>query len=101
MSFNFNSDRMNWKDELSWVVISIVSGLMLSLLFVFFDKFPNANIILTSVISVAGFYLISILVRAQNQRGRAFTGKSGIKENYLKYIFPILGFALGFAILFL
>jgi hypothetical protein len=83
------------------VAISIFSGLLLSLLFVFFEKFPNANIIVVSVICVAGFYLISILVRAQNQRGRALTGKAGIKENYIKYIFPVLGFALGFAFLFL
>ena len=101
MGYDENTDRMNWKDELSWLAISIGSGLLLSFLFIYFDKYPEVNNIVTYAICCIGFYLLSILVRAQNHRGKSLTGKTGIKEKYLKYIFPLLGFGIGLAVLFL
>lgn len=100
VSYDEKTDRMNWKDEYSWLVISFVSGLFLSFLFIFFDRFPEANNIAIYAICCGGFYLLSILVRIQNHRGKSLTGKTGVKEKYLKYIFPLLGFGIGFAILF-
>ena len=101
MSYNESADRMNWKDEFGWITISILSGLLLSVLFVYFDKYPDASIILIAVICCVSFYLLSILVRIQNHRGKPLTGKTGINEKYLKYIFPLLGFGIGLAVTFL
>lgn len=92
---------MNWKDELSWVAISIGSGLLLSILLIYFDTYPDTKHIVIYTICCIGFYLLSILVRAQNQRGKPLTGKTGIEEKYLKYIFPLLGFGIGVAVIFL
>jgi hypothetical protein len=97
VSYDENTDLMNWKNELSWLAISFGSGLLLSFLFIYFDKYS----IVIYAICCIGFYLLSILVRAQNHRGKMLTGKTGVKEKYLKYIFPLLGFGIGFAILFL
>ncbi len=36
----------------------------------------------------------------QKQRGRVLTGKSGSKERSIKYIFPIVGFVFGIALMF-
>jgi hypothetical protein len=101
VSYDENTDRMNWKNELSWLAISIGSGLLLSVLFIYFDKYSDANDMVIYTICCIGFYLLSILVRAQNHRGKMLTGKTGVKEKYLKYFFPLLGFGIGFAILFL
>ena len=101
MSFDENTDHMNWKDEFNWVIISITSGLVLSTLFFHFDRFPEVNIVAVYAVCCIGFYLLSILVRIQNHRGKPLTGKTGVEERYLKYIFPLLGFGIGFAILFL
>lgn len=101
MSYDEKTDRMNWKDEFSWLAISLVSGVLLSSVFIFFDRFPATSKLVIFVICCAGFYLLSILVRIQNHRGKPLTGKTGVKEQYLKYVFPILGFGIGFAIHFL
>ena len=101
MSYDENTGRINWKDELSWLIISFISGLVLSSLFIYFEKFTEANCIVILSICCTGFYLLSILVRAQNHRGKPLTGKTGIEEKYLKFIFPALGFGIGLAILFL
>lgn len=101
MSYDAQTDRMNWKDECSWLAISFVSGLLLSSLFIFFDRFPATNNMVILAICCAGFYLLSILMRIQNHRGKPLTGKTGVKEQYLKFVFPILGFGIGLAIHFL
>jgi len=101
MSYDENTDRMNWKDELSWLAISIGSGLLLSFLFIHFDKYPDANNIVIFLSCCVGFYILSILVRVQNHRGKPLTGKTGFNDNYLKYISPLLGFGIGFSILYL
>jgi len=101
MSYDEKTDRMDWRDEISWIVISIVSGGALSLLFLYFERFPGVNGILLFVLCCIGFYLLSILFRAQNQRGKVLAGKTRVKERYIKYIFPVLGFGIGLAIIFL
>jgi hypothetical protein len=100
VSYDEKTDRMNWNDELSWLLISLFSGFVLSFLFICFDTFPKANTLAVYALCPACFYLLSIAVRIQNHRGKLLTGKTGIKEKYLKYIFPLLGFVIGFAVLF-
>ena len=100
MSYDEKTDQMNWKDEIVWFGISFLSGTVLSLLFLFFDKFPEANKITIFIICTVGFYILSILVRIQNHRGKILSGKTGIKEKYLKFIFPVLGFVIGVAVIF-
>ena len=101
MSFDDRTFNINWKDEFSWIVISLVSGILLSFVFAYYDRFPLANHIVVASICCIGFYLLSILIRAQNHRGKTLTGKTGFNEVYLKFVFPVLGFAIGFALIFL
>jgi len=100
MSYDEKTNRINWRDETGWLLISIISGLLLSFLFMYFDRFPKANGIAIIAFCCVGFYVLSILLRAQNHRGKSQTGKTAIKEQYIKYIFPLLGFVIGFAIIF-
>ena len=101
MSYDEKTNRINWRDETGWLLISIISGLLLSFLFMYFDRFPKANGIAIIAFCCVGFYFLSILLRAQNHRGKSLTGKTAIKEQYIKYIFPLLGFGIGFAIIFI
>lgn len=98
MGYDEKTDRMNWGDEFGWFGISFFSGIVLSILFLFFDRFPKANIIVLFFICIFGFYLLSILFRVQNHRGKILSGKTGIKEKNIKVVFPILGFAIGLAL---
>jgi uncharacterized membrane protein len=100
MSYDVKSDKMDWKNEYSWMVISIISGILLSFLFFHFDRFPGANTIIVMISSCFGFYILSLLLRIQNQRGRVLTGKPASKERIIKYIFPVIGFVFGFALIF-
>ena len=100
MSYDVKSDKMDWKDEYSWMVLSIISGVALSILFIHFDKFHGSSPITVVVLSCLGFYILSILLRIQNQRGRVLTGKPASAEKIIKHIFPILGFVFGIAIIF-
>ena len=52
MGYDVKSDKMDWKDEFSWFVIAIVSGSVLSMLFIHFDKFSG-----TSPITIIFFYM--------------------------------------------
>jgi len=99
MSFNEKTDQMDWKDEFVWMLISIVYGLLLSFLFLYFQRFPEANNLVVILSCCIAFYVLSILVRIQNHRGQALTGKPGFDEKKLKYYFPIPGFAVGVALL--
>jgi len=99
MSFNEKTDKMDWKDESIWILISIGSGLLLALLYIYFQRFPetdNLQIILTCCIA---FYALSIFIRIHNHRGQALTGKPAFAEAKLKFVFPVLGFAVGIAVL--
>ncbi len=99
MSFNEKNDQMDWKDESAWIIISVASGLILSYLFIYYQRFPDGNKLTIVVICCIAFYLFSILVRIQNHRGKAITGKPGFDEKTLKYFFPVPVFAIGIAIL--
>jgi|GEM_PF-1617667 len=101
MSYDEQTDRMNWKDEMNWIAISVVSGVLLSLLFLYFNTFPGANGVLLSVLCCIGFYVIGILLRVQNLRGKPLAGRERVKEKYMKYVFPVVGFGIGVAIIFL
>ena len=99
MSFDEKTDVMNWKDECIWILISIGSGTLLALLYFYFQTFPAANPVVLVLLCCLGFYLLSILIRIQNHRGQALTGKPAFAEARLKFVFPVLGFALGIALL--
>ena len=101
MSYDEKTDRMDWKDEFDWIGISLISGLLLAFIFFYFDRFPDASHITVIAICCAGFYLLSILIRIQNHRGKLLTGETAANEKKLKFIFPVLGFALGLALIFL
>ena len=100
MSYDEKTDRVDWKDESGWIVISLMSGLLLSFTYSHFRRFPDTSHVAVMAICCVGFYILSILVRIQNHRGKALTGKTALNEKYLKLVFPILGFAIGFALLF-
>jgi len=94
-------EKINWNEENTWILISLISGLILSFLFIYFDRFPNTNLIAILSISCIGFYILSILLRIQNHRGKILTAKTAVNEKYLKYIFPIVGFGIGLALIFI
>ena len=99
MSFNEKTDQMNWKDEFVWMLISACSGVILSFIYIYFKKFPDVNHLLVVLICCIMFYILSILLRIQNHRGQFLTGRTGFDEEKLKFIFPVLGFVIGIALL--
>lgn len=99
MSYDEKTDKMNWKDEFSWMVISVISGIVLSFIFIYFNRFPNSNLLMVTSFCCIGFYILSILIRIQNHRGKILTGKTGSNEKILKFVFPILGFGFGLALI--
>lgn len=99
MSFNDRTDRMDWKDEFVWIAISVVSGVLLAYLYYYFERFQDESSVVIGLICCVAFYVLSILVRIQNHRGQALTGKTAFDESKLKWIFPIVGFAIGFSVL--
>jgi len=100
MSYDEKTDRIVWRDESSWIVISLISGLLLSFIFAYYERFSDSNLAVVASICCVGFYLLSILIRIQNHRGKPLTGKTAFNDKYLKFIFPVLGFAIGFALIF-
>ena len=99
MSFDVNTDRMDWKDESSWMGIALVSGILLAALFLYVDRFPGAGALVVALCCSLGFYLLSILLRIQNHRGELWLGRTIHKESRLKIAFPLVGFAFGLALL--
>lgn len=89
------------RNTLFWAIMGAVFGpFAIPLISVFhLDRFPVANPIITVSLSCFGFYLPSISLRIQNQRGRALTGKSLSKGGIIKFIFPVIGFVLGIALI--
>lgn len=63
MNFNEKTDQMDWKDESGWMLISIVSGLLLSYLYIYNQRFPDADNLTIVVICCVAFYVFSILLR--------------------------------------
>ena len=100
MSYDEKTDQVDWKGESSWIIIPLISGLLLSFTYSHFRRFPGTSHIAVMAICCFGFYILSILVRIQNHRGKALTGKTAFNEKYLKLVFPMLGFAIGLALLF-
>ena len=100
MSYDEKTGKMDWKEEYAWIAISLISGLVLSFIYLYFNRFPSANHVAVISICCFGFYVLSILIRAQNHRGKTLTGKTGFNEKTLKYIFPIFGFGIGLALFF-
>lgn len=99
MGFNDKTDNMVWKDEIVWLVIASISGGLLWLVFTWVGRFPDTNQVVVLSLSVLCFYIISILVRIQNHRGMALTGRTGFPDRYLKWIFPLVGFLIGLLLL--
>ena len=99
MSFDTKTDQMNWKDEFSWMGICSASGLIMTLFFAAFDRFPGASLAVVALSSCLGFYLLSILLRLQNHRGEFWLGRTILKERRLKFIVPVVGFLFGLALL--
>ena len=99
MAYDPTTNSIDWRDEATWLAISIASGLLLAVLFLNSEKFAGASPLVLTPISMAGFYFLSILIRIQNQRGRIHTAKATIDDRYLKLVFPIVGFGIGIAIL--
>ena len=101
MSFNEKTGLMDWRDEFSWVLIAIVSGILLAVVYRYFNRFHDVEGFLLAAGCSAAFYFISILLRIHNYRGQLLTGRTALNERKLKYIFPIVGFAFGIAIFFI
>jgi uncharacterized membrane protein YfcA len=99
MSYDDKTGKMDWKDESIWMLISLVSGIALSIVFIHFNRFQNVETTAVFLLCIIGFYVLSILLRIQNHRGKILTAKTAINEKYIKYIFPIIGFGLGLALL--
>ena len=99
MSYDDKTGKMDWRDEYSWMSISLISGGLLSFLFVFFNKFQNVSYFVLVFLAGTGFYALSILLRIQNQRGKILTSKTAVNERYIKYIFPIIGLGIGLALI--
>ena len=100
MSYDEKTDKMDWKDEYTWMVISLISGVLLSFLFFYFDKFSNISPVAVISVCCISFYFLSILVRIQNHRGKVLTGKRALNEKILKFIVPVLGFGIALLIFF-
>ena len=97
MSYDEKTNQMDWKDEFCWILISLISGSILSFLFYYFDRFPHASYMTLSVICSVSYYILSIIVRVQNQRMKSLTHrKNAFDEKYLKFVFPVMGFLIGF-----
>ena len=77
MSHDEKTDKMDWKNEYRWMIISAISGAVLSFLFVYFNRFPNLNPATVFSVCCVGFYILGILIRLQNHRGKVVTGKTG------------------------
>jgi len=99
MSYDEKNNKMDWKDECIWIGISVVSGVLLSLLFMYSNKFPELNLVSNISVCCIAFYVLSILIRVQNHRGKVLSGKTVVNEKLLKFIFPILGIGVGIALI--
>ena len=99
MSYDPKSGKVDWRDEAGWMLISLISAVVMTLMFLYFDRFPNQNTLFIFLAACVGFYLIGIVARIQNYRGILLTGKTAFDEKLLKVAFPILGFVFGFALI--
>ena len=101
MSYDERTGKIDWRDERTWAAISVCSGIGLALIYLFTRQFSGASGVALVLVCSLGFYVLSVLVRIQNHRGRILTGKSAVPEHVLKYVFPVVGFVIGLALLLL
>ena len=99
MSYDDETGKMDWKDESIWMLISLISAAVLSFIFIHFNRFQNVGATEVFSLSCIGYYVLRILLRIQNPRGKILTSKTAINEKYIKYTFPLIGFGLGLALL--
>jgi hypothetical protein len=92
MSYDERTGKIDWRDEQSWAAISICSGLALALIYLFTGHFAGTSGVAVVFVCSLGFYVLSILGRIQNHRGRILTSKTAVPEHVLKYVFPVMGF---------
>ena len=97
MRYREKTHRVDWKDECSWVAISAVSGIILSVIFIMVDRFPDVRPVSLVIACCIGFYGIGVFLRIQDRRGKPHTGKTETNSRRIKVGFPIVGFILGFA----
>ena len=71
--------------------------MLLSFFYFYFQLFAGVNNLVVALSCCISFYVLSILVRIQNHRGQALTGKPAFDEKKLKFVFPVLGFVIGVA----
>ena len=100
MSYNEKTDKIEWKGEWSWFAVSLISGIIMSLMFVYYKRFPGVSLAFIIICCCVGIYLLSILIRAQNHRGKNILGKTGFNEKYLKYSLPFLSIGIGLLFIF-
>jgi hypothetical protein len=101
MGFDEKTGRMDWRDELSWIAVAAVSGVLQWLLFRHFGTFAATSPPVVLALTLLAFYLPGVLVRVQNARGRALTGRRGFPERALIRAFPLPGFMVGLALIVL
>ena len=99
MGFDPDTNEMDWHDELIWIGTALVTGVLLSLVLIYFQRFASTNIFLIIVLACSGIYLLGILLRIQNYRGQFWLGRTIVEERKLKFIAPAVGFAMGLALL--
>ena len=63
MSVHEKTGQMDWEDESAWMLISIVSSLLLSYLFIYYQRFPDAGNLTIIVICCVAFYVFSIFIK--------------------------------------
>ena len=98
MSYDEKTGKFDWKSELSWIAVSFLSGIIMTFMFVYYSRFPGVSLAFIIICCCVGVHLLSILIRAQNHRGKTLSGKTGFNEKHLKYSLPFL--AIGIALLF-
>ena len=100
MSYDEKTGKIDWKGEWSWLAVSLISGIIMSLMFVYYKRFPGVSLAFIIICCCVGMYLLSILIRAQNHRGKTISGKTGFNEKYLKYGLPFLAIGIGLLFIF-
>lgn len=98
MSYDDETDRIDWKDEIVWILIAVASGVALSMLYFVLGKFSGISWFVLLLICCVGFYVLGVLLRIQNYRGRVLVGRTLFPEERLKFVFPALGFIVGIAL---
>jgi hypothetical protein len=100
MSYDKKTGKFDLKGELSWIAVSLISGIIMTSMFVYYNRFPGVSLAFIIICCCVGVHLLSILIRAQNHRGKVLSGKTAFKEKYLKYSLPFLAIGIGLLFIF-